>query len=446
MRIVRPALLALLLTVPAFAASSFAERIRDEKYLQSVRKDAKQLGKAAQPQEKSGDLLDVRCILHAHSSLSHDSRGTQAEILAAAKAVGARAVFMTEHPTADRKWLTSGLQGEKDGVLFVPGAELSDGLLIWRGAESNWAPGDKAGEVLRKLEGTDGVAFIAHPEQRKEEADWELPRFAGMEIYNTHADAMDSGYEKVLESIRTENPLKILQMLNTVKKYQQEAFTTFFDEQVGTLKRWDSLNSKFFAEGRRVVGISGNDSHKNVGVSFEIGEQVVIKDGLGKVVGMVPATNIPIFLLGGLAANPDNLKYTFDPYEVSFKYVSTHVLAPEVSRDVLLDSLQRGRAYVAFDWMADPSGFRFSAAAGDATAEMGADIPLSEGLKLTAKPNMPCEIRLLRNGEAVHQAEGAELTFEPKEPGVYRAECWVTVAGEKRPWIYTNPIYVVAPP
>jgi hypothetical protein len=29
-----------------------------------------------------------------------------------------------------------------------------------------------------------------------------------------------------------------------------------------------------------------------------------------------------------------------------------------------------------------------------------------------------------------------------KEPGAYRLEAWLTLDGEQRPWIYSNPIYV----
>lgn len=444
-RAFRPLLagISLLVALPVFGAT-LADRLKDEKYLQTLRRESRQLGRAAQPAERSGELLDVRCVLHAHSGLSHDSRGTEAEILAAAKATGTRAVFMTEHPTADRKWLTEGLKGEKDGILFVPGAELSDGLLVWRGAQAQWTPEMKVRAALESLKGTDGVTFVAHPEERKTDADWELPYFHGMEIYNTHADALDSGHEKVLEDLRTENPFKILQTLNTIKKYQQEAFTTFFDAPVDLLKRWDALNVRFLPEGRRVVGIAGNDSHQNVGVSFEVGQDLVIKDALGKVVGNVPGSKLPLFLLGGLTSNPENLRYSFDPYEVSFRYVGTHLLAPEVSEAALFSALTAGRSYVSFDWLANPSGFRYFGTVGDGTVEMGGDVQVKEGLTLTVRPNMPCEIRLLRNGEPVARVDGSELTHAVKEPGVYRAECWVRIAGEARPWIYSNPIYVTA--
>jgi hypothetical protein len=437
---IRPAVCGLLLVcaaTTAVAGSSLKQRLEPE-YLTMLRKGARRLQRVATPSPKSGEYLDVRCVMHAHSGLSHDSRGNQAQLVAAAKAAGVRAVFMTEHPQADRKWVTEGLRGEKDGVLFVPGAELSDGLLVWRADKADFEPGMKAGPVIERVKGAGGVAFVAHPEQRKQDSDWELPAFDGMEIYNTHADAEDSSYEDLLSGLKGGSPLQILTLLSTLKKFPKESFAAIFDEQSPTLKRWDRLNAEYLPSGRRVIGLAGNDCHQNVGISVEqAGDNLVVKDALGKSVGMFPAKNVPVFLLAG-----GGLSHTFDPYEVSMGYVSTHVLAIEVTEEALFAGLLRGRAYVAFDWMADPSGFSYTAAAGGKSIDMGGDTDLADAPVLAAKTSAPCELRLLRNGEEVQRVEGKELSFTPKQAGVYRVEAWVRMGEEPRPWIYSNPIYV----
>lgn len=439
------AVAALVVATPALA-SSLADRLQEE-YLSGLRKGAQPLRQAAEPKERSGELLDVRCVLHAHSGLSHDSRGTEQQLVAAAKAANVRAVFMTEHPTPDRKWQTEGLRGEKDGVLFVPGAELSDGLVVWRGEKAEWAPADSAARVLERLQGTDGVAFVAHPEHRKTDADWNLPPYAGMEIYNSHADAADSGFEKVLPSLKADNPLKLLSLIGMLKRYQREAFASIFDEQTDVLKRWDTLNQGFLSTGRRVVGIAGNDSHQNVGMTVEAAEDgIIVKDALGKTVSAVPKKDLPLLLLGPLKPGTTLLAHTFDPYEVSFGYVNTHVLAPEVTEPALFEALKQGRAYVSFDWIADPSGFRYFATAAGRTVEMGGDVPVSDRPTLRAQLDLSCQIRLLRNGQEVLRTEGKELKFEVKEPGVYRTEAWVRLGEEERPWIYSNPVYVLPAP
>lgn len=432
----------LLLALPALAAPSLVERLKDEEYLTAVRKDVRMHRRSVVTPEQNGPLQDVRCVIHAHSGLSHDSRGTEAEIVAAAKAANVRAVFMTEHPTPDRRWQKEGLRGEKDGVLFIPGAELSDGLLVWKGEKAEWTPEMKAAAVLDSLKGTDGVAFVAHPEHRETDADWELPPFSGMEIYNTHADAVDHGDEKLLDQLRGENPLKLLSLLSSLKKFQKEAFGAIFDAPVMNLQRWDALNARYLGTSRRVVGIAGNDSHQNVGVAFEMGDDsVVVKDALGKTVSEVPKKNLPLFLLAGLGGASD-LNFTFDPYPVSFGYVNTHILASEVKEDALFDALKKGRAYVSFDWMGDPTGFRFTAKSRGKEREMGDEIRAKDKPVLTVRAPASGEMRILRNGEEVQRGDASELTFEAKEPGVYRAECWMEVAGEKRPWIYSNPIFV----
>jgi hypothetical protein len=173
---------------------------------------------------------------------------------------------------------------------------------------------------------------------------------------------------------------------------------------------------------------------------------IIVKDALGKTVSTVPKKDLPLLLLGPLKPGTTLLAHTFDPYEVSFGYVNTHVLAPEVTEPALFDALKQGRAYVSFDWIADPSGFRYFATAAGKTAEMGSDVRVSERPTLRVQLDLPCQIRLLRNGQEVQRADGKELKFEVKEPGVYRTEAWVRLGEEERPWIYSNPVYVLPAP
>lgn len=438
--------LVVLAAAPVLAAS-LSERLNED-YLSDLRAGTRELRMRPRVEPEAGGYQDIRCVLHAHSRLSHDSRGTEEQIIAAAKKAKVRALFMTEHPTAERAWATEGLRGEKDGVLFVPGAELSDGLLIWRSEGKEWTPGMKAAEVLQAVQGTEAVAFVAHPEKRKEDADWDLPPFQGMEIYNTHADAEDSDYEKMLASFQGENPFKLLGLLSMLKKYPRESFAALFDEQKHLLERWDRLNAGYLRGNRRVVGIAGNDSHQNVGLSVETGEGgLVIKDALGKVVSKPgkKGNGLPLGALGGGLGGAPLVAHTFDPYEVSFGYVSTHLLLDEgsaVSEAGLFEALQKGRAYVAFDWMADPTGFRFTATGNGKTVPMGGDAALADRPTLKIQSKLPADLRLLRNGVEVRRVEGAELSEELSEPGVYRVEAWLKVGNESRPWIYSNPIYV----
>ena len=75
-------------------------------------------------------------------------------------------------------------------------------------------------------------------------------------------------------------------------------------------------------------------------------------------------------------------------------------------------------------------------------AIMGDEVSLTPGLEIKAETPIACIMKLFRNGEEVKRIEGRNLALEVKEEGVYRLEAWIETAGELRPWIYSNPIYV----
>ena len=46
------------------------------------------------------------------------------------------------------------------------------------------------------------------------------------------------------------------------------------------------------------------------------------------------------------------------------------------------------------------------------------------------------------NGKPVAEADGTTFEYPVAQPGVYRIEASFTIDGERRPWIYSNPVYV----
>lgn len=62
--------------------------------------------------------------------------------------------------------------------------------------------------------------------------------------------------------------------------------------------------------------------------------------------------------------------------------------------------------------------------------------------QLTAQTPLPARLKLIHRGAVVQETDGARLTFAASQPGSYRVEAWLTVDGEQRPWIYSNPIYL----
>jgi hypothetical protein len=137
---------------------------------------------------------------------------------------------------------------------------------------------------------------------------------------------------------------------------------------------------------------------------------------------------------------------TVDPYERSFHYVSTHLVAAVQTEPAVREALTAGHCYVAFDWIGDPTGTFFQAVDSDRPglrlASMGDEVALSPHLALEFGTTLEASYRILENGKVTHYGLGRRGHFPVSRPGVYRLELWVNVAGEDRPWVYTNPIYV----
>ncbi|NOT59028.1 MAG: histidinol phosphatase, partial [Acidobacteria bacterium] len=91
-----------------------------------------------------------------------------------------------------------------------------------------------------------------------------------------------------------------------------------------------------------------------------------------------------------------------------------------------------------------PTGFAFVANQGKRqVGVMGDEIKLAKGLQLRIVAPVAGTIRLFRNGKLVRTAEAQDFSYPLTEAGTYRAEVWLTLDGEARPWIYANPIRVL---
>ncbi|HEX5084522.1 MAG TPA: histidinol phosphatase, partial [Blastocatellia bacterium] len=64
-------------------------------------------------------------------------------------------------------------------------------------------------------------------------------------------------------------------------------------------------------------------------------------------------------------------------------------------------------------------------------------------MKLRLEAPVAGRIKLFHNGRVINENQSDRLSYAIDQPGVYRAEVWLEVGGEMRPWIYANPIRVV---
>lgn len=362
--------------------------------------------------EQADADADYSGVLHVHSFLGGHSTGSFAEIISAAQSNQLDFVVMTEHPSAFFDTRRTTLQGQHGGVLFIAGSETSeserDRFLSFGGdtppigGEASAATASPQTHINRE-QAAGNLVFVAHPETY---AGWDTAQsFHGMEIYNLHADA------KHINRVTF-----FFDGLWSYRSYAPLLWTRFHQNPAENLRRWDELTAR---RGRKIVAVAGNDAHANVGLNLQ------------------DLTGRPL------------LQLKLDPYERSFQVVRTHILLARdqlLNRESVLEALTRGHTYVSFDILADATGFRFSATNGAEVKQMGDEINLAGGVKLSAKTPLACRLRLVKDGHTLfEEKETARREWLISERGVYRVEAYLSQLPaplNDKPWIISNPIYV----
>jgi acetyl esterase/lipase len=144
-------------------------------------------------------------------------------------------------------------------------------------------------------------------------------------------------------------------------------------------------------------------------------------------------------------------KVTKDPtdaYTAAFRHTTTHILATELTPAAVQASLTAGHAYVAHDWLCDPTGMAFFAQSYFGVFDIGDTVaynPLAGAVTISARLPVPATIRLLRDNMVVAEAHDWKLDYLVRDTGAYRLEALLSIDGEERSWIVTNPI-TVGPP
>ena len=425
----------LMAVLPAKDAWSDAFAKLQMKKLEAVHRAVEALKKEWRAVPQSGPFQEHRANIHVHSHWSHDSRGKIDEIVAAAKATGTSVLMFNEHPADHYDFFTQGHQGIQDGVLLIPGAE-SQGFLAFPTMSLRGLKNGTPQEFSDLVRSRGGLMFVSHLEERM---DWNIQGLTGVEIYNTHADFKDE--KKMIESLRS--PLWILQASEMVRKYPQESYSAIQDYPTDYLKRWDELCATAPHN-----GVAANDAHQNVGmiVRWVEGDKARVEDSLGKVLAELPLATIPSNILSreGKAPGDELFRLQFDPYENSLRHVGTHLLLHELTDKAVRESLEAGRVFVAFDWLANAKGFDFAASDGDKRFEMGSQVEFAKNLVLNAQAPLPVHWRVLNNGNVIEESAGRTLAFTVPQAGNYRVEAWLDIAGERMLWILSNPIYIAS--
>jgi hypothetical protein len=388
-----------------------------------------------QPVPEDAGWREFRGVMHSHSELSHDCEVPFPDILRAMEAARLDFIVLSDHPLPDgRASFDVQWRGLHGGRLFIPGFEMRDGLMpagVRPGITlSNRAP---PAELARQVAEHGGLLFFAHPENPRA---WELPELAGMEIYNLHTDFKRAGGSVTGALLR-----QIPDLVLSHRRFPDHLYRLPFRRPAEFLRRWDELNRT-----RRITGIAGNDCHQNVGFrGFMTPEGTLrVEDTSPRVIKEFPPgflTRAALRLgFGPLEPGRRLFHVQFDPYERSARYVNTHVLARELTEPAVMESLRESRVFVAFDLIADSSGFRWSAEGPGGRAVMGETLPFAAGTRLRALAPIPGRFTLVKDGAALSTREGRSAEWIADGPGKYRVEVELSILGDWTPWIYANPI------
>jgi len=334
------------------------------------------------PAVRSG-IREAVGVIHVHSTAS-DGQLPPEVIARIAARQGLDFLILTDHNTLKAKM--EGKEGRIEGTLMLVGDEISTAhghYLALRLREEVRAREDSQW-TADQVASQGGLGFIPHPFWKSKP--WSNPGlrgFTGIEIYNAAEDA------------RNKNPV----LLGTATVLEGSDLSTGY--WVARLDKPLALWDRCLAEGKQVVGIGGADAH-----------------GLGRF---------------GLR---------LAPYGAIFKLVRNHLLIPgDLTEVALYEALEKGHLFVAHDVVADARGFLFAAVEphGAVRGIMGDRMKWEQGLKLYAYLPSPGEIRFLKDGKEVASVAGQEGWLPVDGPGVYRVEA----TRKGRPWIYSNPIYVL---
>ena len=389
---------------------------------------------------RTDGLLDLRSVFHAHAGDSLHTGGTPEEMLAAAKAAGVRVVFLSDHFRPPRDYMDS-WRGLRDGVLFIPGSEAR-GFLLHPEASVFPLMEKPVPELIPAVVRGEGMAFLSHIEERP---DHPMTGLTGLEIYNRHYDAKRDFTGMLQLVLRLTDPERLKELSELLRRFPDACLAAQCLYPQAYLDKWDASTAT-----GRFTGVAANDCHHNqIFLLKKVDDEtallgtVVDKDeGMRKVRASLRPTLRP--LLAGHPPGAIVARLDFDPYERSFRNVCTHVLSPVQTEPALRAAVKAGRAYVSHDWMGDPSGFDFRVVDGDSgpAGILGEERPFTAGQRLEIRSPLPATIRLIRDGQVEATAEGDHLDHPVTRPGVYRVELWLTLDTERRPWVYSNPIYL----
>ena len=384
--------------------------------------------------DSSPPLFEYFGNIHMHTTHS-DGFGSFEDLVDGAVQGGLDFVFVTDHNVLVREEE----EGYRRGVLTLVGQEVHDrqrkpqgNHLLCLGVESDVSSqASDPQQLIEAVSQQNALAFLAHPIEETTELfsqcypwhSWEVTNYHGVELWNYL-----SGFRGYTTS------------------YLRAALVGFFPNLFAEgplpamLMKYDELTQE-----RPVVALGGTDVHS---IKYRLGP---ISRRFLSYEESARALNTHILT---------NSSFHGPQSDSSYDYRDPNTLH---DRNVVLDALRKGNCWLGYDLVGSTRGFRFWAECvsndgrrGDTSLEnsssggtetfalMGDAVSLREGMSLDLYVKCPevADTRILRNGRVVTQGHTSALTYQVRDPGVYRVEVWKQRWGKQRGWIFSNPIYV----
>jgi hypothetical protein len=363
-------------------------------------------------------------------------------MLADAQKAGVNAILLTDHHRPPRDFITDSWRGVRDGVLFLPGSE-DRSFLIYPTHSIMDRMSEPTPKFIETVKADGGLIFLSHIEERP---DHPMTGLDGMEITNRHADAKNDPGGLLNIVLKLTDPESLKQLEDDLANYPDELFASQVEYPTVYLAKFDAET-----KARRLTGVAANDCHHNQILIVKVVDAETVRVGTNvdadDKMRLVSAKLRPGVRALTRDRKPGDVvaRLDFDPYHRSFRNSSTHILAPRLEEPAVREALRNGHAYVSHDWICDPNGFRFElrrAMTNDPVAIMGDEVERKPGDMLFAEFPARCRARLLREGKVIAEVTDLALGYAVEKSGVYRVEGWLTLDGEDRPWVYSNPIYV----
>ncbi len=325
-----------------------------------------------------------RGVFHVHTEFSHDSKASLETVIRTAETAGLDFVVVTDHNNMNGKAAYEAMP-HPENPLLIFGDEIStrDGHLIALGVPEAPSNDDThADELVKWIHAHGGYAMLPHLIGSKNAwKNLEMKSFDGVDIYNyAHTSFFDASNKLNLAlQIVFLPPGPFLRSV----EHRSQPMLDYWDKRL---------------EMGKYTAFGSADAHMR-------------------------------FLWNGLT--PEN-------YLLYFQAVTTYVWADQFNEKTIVESLGKGKSFIAFEAFGDASGFSFSASQDSQNYGPGEDVSVASPVRFLVKLSSPGDIRLIHSGKIIQQVSGTTLEYTAQEPGAYRVE--VDKAGKL--WIVCNPIYL----